>query len=142
MCYDFRKFGCEFEILRLLCVPILDHEMRGNPEKRRIDLNVIKYMAKQNYLWLGDRRDPAMMNRSTRASYVILQCVPSYLLCYHVIFELRYYFRCFRCLGPNSVARRWSLDIYKFGTISYNLIFNVPDRSLMVSGIGFWTCLA
>jgi hypothetical protein len=36
---------------------------------------------------------PAMMNSSSRAAYVILQCVPAYLLDYHMIFELRYSFR-------------------------------------------------
>jgi hypothetical protein len=33
MCYDFREFGCEFEILRASLVPILDHEYSWNPVK-------------------------------------------------------------------------------------------------------------
>jgi len=44
MCYDFGKFGCEFEILRAPLVPIFDHEYIRNPVKRRIDLYIIKYM--------------------------------------------------------------------------------------------------
>jgi hypothetical protein len=45
MCYDFRKFGCEFEILGTPLVPILDHEYSRNPVKGRIDLYIIKYVG-------------------------------------------------------------------------------------------------
>jgi hypothetical protein len=31
MCYDSRKFCCEFEILGSLCVPVVDHKDIRNP---------------------------------------------------------------------------------------------------------------